>query len=188
MRSSCRSLAALALLVAAALAPTGCPFCGFYVAKADADLFNEASKVVFARHDDKSVITMVNDFQGALQEFALVMPVPSVLERGQIHVTDNALVDHLDAYTAPRLVEYFDQDPCRVQEEGRRMAAPAPTAECERRRGARASRRGAVYGRRVRHRDPLGRAERRAARLAAPGGLPAAGGAAPVVEGYLAAA
>ena len=100
-------------------------FCGFYVAKANSELFNQASKVVFVRHDGKSVITMVNDYQGALQEFALVVPVPSVLQRGQIHVTENALVDHLDAYTAPRLVEYFDEDPCRVREDLRTTALPA---------------------------------------------------------------
>ena len=31
---------------------------------------------------------------------------------------DRAVIDHLDAYTSPRLVEYFDPDPCalRVQE------------------------------------------------------------------------
>jgi hypothetical protein len=28
-------------------------------------------------------------------------------------VADKALIDHLDAYSAPRLVEYFDDDPCR---------------------------------------------------------------------------
>ncbi len=122
--------AALALGLAAALAPTGAgAFCGFYVAKADTSLFNQASKVVFARHDGKSVITMVNDFQGALQEFALVVPVPSVLERGQIHVAENALVDHLDAYTAPRLVESFDDDPCRAPEEMRATAMPAAPAD-----------------------------------------------------------
>jgi hypothetical protein len=116
----------LALVPASALA-----FCGFYVAKTDTGLFNQASKVVFARHDGKSVITMVNDYQGALQEFALVVPVPSVLERGQIHVTENALVDHLDAYTAPRLVEYFDEDPCRAPDELRTTATapPAPPGD-----------------------------------------------------------
>jgi hypothetical protein len=125
MRSN-RLLAALTGAVLALLAPTAASaFCGFYVAKADSDLFNQASKVVFARHDGKTVLTMVNDYQGALQEFALVVPVPSVLERGQIHVTENALVDHLDAYTAPRLVEYFDEDPCRVDLERRSTAMPA---------------------------------------------------------------
>ncbi|MDF2781090.1 MAG: conserved rane protein of unknown function [Geminicoccaceae bacterium] len=120
----CPAALALALALAALLAPASArAFCGFYVAKADADLFNQASKVVFARHDGKSVITMVNDYQGALQEFALVVPVPSVLERGQIHVGETALVDHLDAYTAPRLVEYFDEDPCRIARELQATAA-----------------------------------------------------------------
>lgn len=88
-------------------------FCGFYVAKADTKLFNSASKVAMARHDNKTVITMANDYQGTPQEFAIVIPVPEVLERDQIHVTEPAILDHLDAYTAPRLVEYFDRDPCR---------------------------------------------------------------------------
>ena len=87
-------------------------FCGFFVSKAGADLFNQASKVVMARADDRTVITMANDFQGDLKEFAIVIPVPEVLEEGQVNVTENRLVEHIDAYTAPRLVEYFDPDPC----------------------------------------------------------------------------
>jgi hypothetical protein len=92
---------------------TGYSFCGFYVAKADTQLFNNASQVVMVRHDDKTVMTMANDFKGALQEFAVVIPVPTVLEKGQIRIADKTLIDHLDAYTAPRLVEYFDDNPCQ---------------------------------------------------------------------------
>ena len=47
-----------AVLVLTGLASFGASaqaFCGFYVAKADAELFNEASKVVIARHDGKTV-------------------------------------------------------------------------------------------------------------------------------------
>ena len=87
-------------------------FCGFYVAKADTKLFNKASQVVLVRDDDKTVLTMSNDFRGDPKEFAVVVPVPTVLEKSQIHVGARALVDHLDAYSAPRLVEYFDSDPC----------------------------------------------------------------------------
>ncbi len=97
--------------------PTVRAFCGFYVAKADVELFNQASQVVLVRHRDKTVITMVNDFRGEPKEFAMVVPVPTFIEREQIHVTNNALIDHLDAFTSPRLVEYFDGDPCmRVEE------------------------------------------------------------------------
>jgi hypothetical protein len=87
-------------------------FCGFYVAKADTKLFNKASQVVLVRQDDRTVLTMANDFKGDPTEFAVVIPVPAVLQKDQIHVGDKALLDHLDAYSAPRLVEYFDRDPC----------------------------------------------------------------------------
>jgi hypothetical protein len=87
-------------------------FCGFYVAKADTKIFNKASQVVLVRSEDKTVLTMANDFKGDPKEFAVVIPVPTVLQRDQVHVGDKALLDHLDAYSAPRLVEYFDEDPC----------------------------------------------------------------------------
>src|SRR3989475_8485124 len=101
-----------ALLIVTLAAPTVLAFCGFYVAKADAKLFNQASQVVLVRHDNKTVITMANDFKGDPKEFAIVVPVPTVLEKDQIRVGDRALIEHLDAYSAPRLVEYFDDDPC----------------------------------------------------------------------------
>jgi len=106
--------------------PTVWGFCGFYVAKADTKLFNEASQVVLVRDGDRTVMTMVNDFKGDAKEFAMVIPVPTFLKREQIHVGDKALVDHLDAYSAPRLVEYFDENPCRLtrMEAMRSMAAP----------------------------------------------------------------
>src|SRR5437867_6169511 len=103
------------LLVVALATPTVLAFCGFYVAKADTKLFNQASQVVLVRHDDKTVITMANDFKGDLKEFAIVVPVPTVLEKGQVRVSDRALIEHLDAYSAPRLVEYFDDDPCALR-------------------------------------------------------------------------
>ncbi|MEM1160598.1 MAG: DUF2330 domain-containing protein [Pseudomonadota bacterium] len=106
-------LKAAVFAAALALPATANAFCGFYVAKGDADLFNEASKVVMVRDGDRTVITMANDFQGEVRDFAMVIPAPTVLKREQIHVTENGIIDHLDAYTAPRLVEYFDENPCR---------------------------------------------------------------------------
>jgi len=116
----------------AAIAATGgaVAFCGFYVAKADTKLFNEASKVALMRDGERTVMTMANDFKGDLKEFAIVVPVPVVLEEGQINVADTALLDHLDAYTAPRLVEYFDEDPCAlIMYESAQSAAPTARDE-----------------------------------------------------------
>ena len=111
-----RIVLTLALVVLVAWSGTTLAgFCGFYVARADAKLYNKASQVVLVRDGDRTVLTMVNDFQGDLKEFAVVIPVPTFLKREQIHVGDKALVDHLDAYSAPRLTEYFDENPCDIR-------------------------------------------------------------------------
>jgi hypothetical protein len=108
-------------------------FCGFYVGKADTKLFNRASDVVLVRDGDRTVMTMASDFEGDLKEFAIVIPVPTLLKREQIHVGDKRLVDHLDAYSAPRLVEYFDEDPCAPRHQFAApmaaVAAPAPARD-----------------------------------------------------------
>ena len=103
----------LGLLTALASLPVAA-FCGFYVGKADAKLFNEASQVILVRDGNRTVIGMRNDFQGDLSEFALVVPVPVVLQKNQIHVGDPKIFERIDAYSAPRLAEYFDTNPCEL--------------------------------------------------------------------------
>jgi hypothetical protein len=103
-------IAFTALIVA--MAGPAAAFCGFYVAKADSKLFNKSSKVVLSRDGQSTAITMASDYEGEPREFAVVIPVPTFIERKQIGVVDMKTVDHLDAFTAPRLVEYHDDDPC----------------------------------------------------------------------------
>ncbi|HLY54665.1 MAG TPA: DUF2330 domain-containing protein [Stellaceae bacterium] len=108
-------LAGAALGIAGTLAASATPvlaFCGFYVAQADSKLFNKASKVVLARDGSHTAITMASDYEGDPKEFALVIPVPVVVQKDDIHTVNPDLVNRLDAYTAPRLTEYFDPDPC----------------------------------------------------------------------------
>ncbi len=93
----------------------GFSFCGFYVAKADTKLFNKTSEVIYVRNGNKSTITMSNDFQGDVKDFAMVVPVPTVLDRKDIRTMDRALFKKFDAYSGPRLVEYHDPDPCPRQ-------------------------------------------------------------------------
>jgi hypothetical protein len=122
-----------ALLLAFALTapPRAHAFCGFFVGKADAQLFNKSSQVALVRDGERTVLTMSNDYQGPLSEFALVVPVPSVLTREQIHIGDRKLLERLDAYSSPRLVEYTDPDPCSPRmalSEARRGAFPMAAA------------------------------------------------------------
>ena len=87
------------LIAAAALsfAPSANAFCGFYVAKADTDLFNQSSKVALVRDGDRTVITMANDYIGDPTEFAMVIPVPTVIKKEQVHVSNASCL----LYTSP---------------------------------------------------------------------------------------
>lgn len=99
-------------LVLLAAAPTAWSFCGFYVAQEPGSLFNRSSKVVLARDGDRTVITMANDYRGDPAEFGLVIPVPQEITPEMVKVGDPAILAKLDQYTIPRMVEYFDPDPC----------------------------------------------------------------------------
>ena len=109
-----RNLCILLVTVAALFwfAPNAWAFCGFYVARADTSLYNRASQVAIAREGDRTVLTMANDYQGEVADFALVVPVPTVIQADQVNVADPGIMERLDGFSAPRLVEYFDEDPC----------------------------------------------------------------------------
>jgi hypothetical protein len=102
----------LACLLVLSCATQAIAFCGFYVGGADAKLFNKASQVIIAHSGDRTILTMANDFQGAIKDFAMVVPVPVAIKKEQVHVGKRATVEKLDAFSQPRLVEYFDPDPC----------------------------------------------------------------------------
>jgi hypothetical protein len=99
-------------------------FCGFYVSKADGTLKNKTSQVILVRDGDKSVITMYNDFKGDVKDFAMVVPVPVILQKSDIKVIDNDIFQRLNDYSAPRLVEYFDDNPCERRIMEYKMNAP----------------------------------------------------------------
>ena len=129
----------ISMMLAVGVTTTAHAFCGFYVAKADTSLFNRASQVVLVRDGKRTVITMANDFEGEAEDFAVVIPVPTMIRREQINVGDRAVIEHLDAYTAPRLVEYHDPDPCLRYEadEIMRNSAALPAAAREAAQAAR---------------------------------------------------
>ena len=111
----------LPLLIAATTAlatpPTANAFCGFYVAGADAELYNNATMVVLMRDGTRTVLSMQNNYQGPAQDFAMVVPVPVVLSEDDVKVLPPEVFDRVDKLAAPRLVEYWEQDPCHVEPE-----------------------------------------------------------------------
>jgi hypothetical protein len=103
-------------------------FCGFYVSGADAHLTNNATQVVLMRQGTRTVLSMQNAYQGPPQDFAMVVPVPVVLQKENVKTLPRDVFDRVDRLTAPRLVEYWEQDPCPTAR-GREwfdLAAAAP--------------------------------------------------------------
>jgi hypothetical protein len=119
MKPFMKKLAAF-IILAAMLSHEAIAFCGFYVSKADGTLKNKTSQVIIVRDGNRNVITMYNDFKGNLKDFAMVVPVPVVLKKSDIKVVDQQIFNTLNEYSQPRLVEYYDQNPCyRYQEESK---------------------------------------------------------------------
>lgn len=99
-------------LIVSLWATNASAFCGFYVGGAGAELFNDASQVVLMRDGTKTILSMQNRYDGPVDDFALVIPVPEVLMEANVKTLEDELFAKLDRLTAPRLVEYEAMDPC----------------------------------------------------------------------------
>lgn len=104
-------LATFAILFIA-LPASASAFCGFYVGGGGAELFNDATQVVLLREGTTTTLSMQNSYDGPASDFAMVVPVPQVLMQGDVKTLETSLFDKVDTLTAPRLVEYYEQDPC----------------------------------------------------------------------------
>jgi hypothetical protein len=126
--------AALVTLALTAAAPRSADaFCGFYVAGGDQKLFNDATQVVLMRVGTRTVLSMQNNYKGPPEAFAMVVPVPVVLHEGDVKTLPREVFERVEQMGAPRLVEYWEQDPCRVNDvvtetRGIYLAAAAPPA------------------------------------------------------------
>lgn len=113
-------------------APKAHAFCGFYVAGPDTDLVNDATMVVLMRDGMRTVLSMQNHYQGPPENFAMVVPVPVVLGEDDVKVLSDEIFARVEQLSAPRLVEYWETDPCYVEpewvEEGVFMEASAEMA------------------------------------------------------------
>src|SRR5215471_15416643 len=107
-----RKILAAAAFAVAAQASAAHAFCGFYVSGSGEKMFNDATNVVLMRQGTRTVLSMQNDYKGPLEDFAMVVPVPVVLHEPDVKTLARTVFDHTDALGSPRLVEYWEQDPC----------------------------------------------------------------------------
>ena len=112
------ALALAAAMVATATAPRAAAFCGFYVSGSGQKLANDATQVVMMREGTRTSLTMQNDYRGPPENFAMIVPVPVVLQKDNVKTLAKDVFAKIEELDAPRLVEYWEQDPCESNEIG----------------------------------------------------------------------
>ncbi len=107
-------LIAVAIAVAAYPSSRANAFCGFYVSGSSNKLYANATMVVMMREGTRTVLSMQNNYQGPLEDFSMVIPVPTVLRRDDVRTLSPTAFATVDALGGPRLVEYWEANPCGV--------------------------------------------------------------------------
>jgi MYXO-CTERM domain-containing protein len=87
-------------------------FCGFYINDAGGPMYNDATQVVLMRQGTRTVLSMQNNYKGPPGAFAMVIPVPTVLQESDVKTLPKDVFARVDQMGSPRLVEYWEQDPC----------------------------------------------------------------------------
>ncbi|MEO8183458.1 MAG: DUF2330 domain-containing protein [Deltaproteobacteria bacterium] len=105
-------LALASLLVFCFVAAPARAFPGVFAGKGSARRISNATQVVLLQKGDRTVVSVWSDYEGPLDRFALVLPVPSDVKLSDVRTLKRDAIDHLDEITAPRFHEFWEMDPC----------------------------------------------------------------------------
>jgi hypothetical protein len=97
----------LLLLVAPASA-----FPGFLASKTNTAIKINSTQVVLMKKGKVTAVSVMSDYEGPLEPFAMVLVVPSDVTADRVTTLKREFVDRVDALSAPRFHEYWEQDPC----------------------------------------------------------------------------
>lgn len=102
-----------ALIVAVLLFHTsaGC-FPGVLVGKGGSSRVAHTAHVVLMLSGPVSVVTVMVDYEGALDPFALLVPVPPDVTLDRIRAVKREFVARLEQLSAPRFHAFFEKNPC----------------------------------------------------------------------------
>ncbi len=123
------SLLAAALITAA---PAAEAFPGFFVGKKEGVGTAHATHIAIMPQGDTTIVSVMPDYEGSLEPFAIVMPVPADVTADKVKTLKREFLDRMEMLTAPRFMEFWEMDPCDPgpleQEWERSKLASAETA------------------------------------------------------------
>jgi len=130
-----RSFAFSALLAAGLSLLPAAPaqaFPGFLASKTKTEIKINSTQIVLMKKGTATAVTVMSDYEGPLDPFAMVLVVPPDVSIDHVTTLKREFVDRVDAISAPRFHEYWEQDPCDPgpveQEWQRNMKADASSA------------------------------------------------------------
>lgn len=87
-------------------------FPGFFVGKNEAKRTLSSSSALVMNKGEDSAVTIVTDYAGPLEPFAVVFAVPDDVELEELSSIRREYVDRIDQISAPRFFELWEMDPC----------------------------------------------------------------------------
>ncbi len=100
-----------ATLLALSVAPAARAFPGFMASKGKPPVVH-STHIVVMKKGPSTVVTLMPDYQGSLEPFVIVLPVPADVTADHVVTLKREYVDHADQISAPRFHEFWEQDPC----------------------------------------------------------------------------
>jgi MYXO-CTERM domain-containing protein len=89
---------------------------GVIAGKGDVARVSNTTQVVLMKKGEQTAVTIWTDYEGPLDRFALVLPLPADVAVEEVKSIKRDAVDHLDEITAPRFHEFWEMDACEPGE------------------------------------------------------------------------
>jgi hypothetical protein len=106
-----RSLVSALALACLTAAPDASALNGFFAGKAG-PIKSYTTQVAVMKRGNATGVSVMPDFEGPLEPFAIVLIVPSDVTVDRVVTLKREFIDRLDALSAPRFHEFWEQDPC----------------------------------------------------------------------------
>lgn len=87
-------------------------FPGFIAGKGGEKAVVHSTHAVVMKRDDRTAVTVMADYEGPLEDFAVVMLVPGDVTDERVATLKRDYVDRLDKLSAPRFHDFYEPDPC----------------------------------------------------------------------------
>jgi hypothetical protein len=95
-----------------------------YVSTAPGPLVAHTGVVVMMREGTHTILSMQTNYDGPLETFAVIVPLPAELKPSDVRTLPRALFERVVAAGAPRLVELWEDDPCGGRGDGGPSSTP----------------------------------------------------------------